>query len=61
MYLNRLYWVDAQKDFIASCDLDGKAFKKVLENVPELIHPFSIAIHKVCHVKYDIYKEESVF
>lgn len=44
---NRVYWVDAQKDFIASCDLDGKQFKQVLSREPQLVHPFAVAIHKV--------------
>lgn len=39
---NRLYWVDAQKDMIASCDLDGKDFKQVLFNSPHVKHPFSV-------------------
>lgn len=28
----RLYWVDARHDYIASCDLHGKNFKKVVKN-----------------------------
>lgn len=43
----RVYWVDAKQDFIASCDLDGKHFKIVLSKVPQLLHPFGVAIHKV--------------
>ncbi|TRY76952.1 hypothetical protein TCAL_09210 [Tigriopus californicus] len=42
---NRIYWVDANKDFIASCDLDGRSFKKVLSG-PTLVHPFSISVFK---------------
>ena len=44
---NRVYWVDAHKDYIGSCDLDGKLFKKVLHGVPQFVHPFAVAIHKV--------------
>jgi len=28
----RLYWVDARHDYIASSDLDGKGFHKVIQN-----------------------------
>ncbi len=44
---NRVYWVDAREDYIASCDLDGNNFKKVLSRVPQIVHPFAVAVHKV--------------
>ena len=44
---NRIYWVDAQKDFIASADLDGNDFKTVLSKDPNVKHPFAVGIHKV--------------
>lgn len=28
----RLYWVDARHDYIASCDLHGNNVKKVIKN-----------------------------
>ena len=28
----RIYWVDAREDYIASADLDGKRFKKIIAN-----------------------------
>ena len=45
---NRVYWVDAQRDLIASCDLDGTpaSLKTVLKRVNQLVHPFGVAIHK---------------
>ena len=43
---NRVYWVDGQKDIIASCDLDGHDFKSVLSNNPHVKHPFAVGIHK---------------
>ena len=43
---NRLYWVDAQKKSISSCDLDGKNFKSILRAMPVIKHPFSVAVHK---------------
>ena len=42
---SRLYFVDAQKDFIASCRLDGSDFKK-LRSSRETAHPFGVAVYK---------------
>lgn len=42
----RLYFVDAQKDFVASCNLDGGDFKKVIYGRPEAAHPFAVAVFK---------------
>eukprot|EP00092_Neocalanus_flemingeri_P022770 GFUD01024690.1.p1 GENE.GFUD01024690.1~~GFUD01024690.1.p1 ORF type:complete len:2176 (-),score=631.55 GFUD01024690.1:299-6826(-) len=42
----RVYFVDAQKDFLASCNLDGGDFKKVVWNRPEAAHPFAVAVYK---------------
>ena len=41
----RLYFVDAQKDFIASCRLDGSDFRKVISSF-ETAHPFGVAVYK---------------
>ena len=41
----RLYFVDAQKDFIASCRMDGSDFRKVYSSF-ETAHPFGIAVYK---------------
>jgi len=30
-FSDRIYWVDARMDYIASADLDGKNMKKILE------------------------------
>ena len=30
-FADRLYWVDAKSDYIASADLDGRNIKKILE------------------------------
>jgi hypothetical protein len=43
---NRLYWTDAKKDSISSCEYDGSDFKVVVSKTPELQHPFAIAVHK---------------
>jgi len=42
----RLYFVDAQKDFVASCRLDGSDFKKLFVGAPETSHPFGVAVYK---------------
>ena len=54
---NRVYWVDAHKDFIASCDIEGKDFKKVLG---ELTHPFAIAVHKEL-MYWDDWNKKAIF
>lgn len=42
----RVYFVDAQKDFVASCNLDGGDFKKIIFGKPEAAHPFAVAVYK---------------
>ncbi|KAL0266712.1 UNVERIFIED_CONTAM: hypothetical protein PYX00_009183 [Menopon gallinae] len=42
----RIYWVDAKLDYIASANLDGKQFKKILQNEEIVRHPFSVAVFK---------------
>ncbi|XP_043197932.1 sortilin-related receptor-like, partial [Amphibalanus amphitrite] len=43
---DRLYWVDANLDYIASADLDGSN-RKILQDKTEYSgHPFSIAVYK---------------
>lgn len=43
----RIYWVDASKDYIASSDLNGKGFKKILHSDTRVEHPFAVAVYKV--------------
>lgn len=56
----RVYWVDASKDYIASCDLHGKSFKKILESDPRVSHPFAVAVYKDS-MYWDDWKMNSVF
>uniref|UniRef100_A0AAG5DRM1 Sortilin-related receptor n=1 Tax=Anopheles atroparvus TaxID=41427 RepID=A0AAG5DRM1_ANOAO len=56
----RLYWVDASKDYIASSDLDGKNFHKVLQQDPYVQHPFAVAVLKDV-MYWDDWKKNSVF
>lgn len=43
---SRLYFVDAQKDFVGSCRLDGSDFRKIIMNKVEVAHPFGVAVYK---------------
>lgn len=52
----RIYWVDAKKDYIGSSDLDGNKFNKVLIDTDYLLHPFSIAVFKDVMYWDDWYK-----
>lgn len=36
-FADRLYWVDAKSDYIASADLDGKNIKKILEGTVSIV------------------------
>lgn len=56
----RVYWVDASKDYIASCDLQGRGFKRVLENDPRVTHPFAVGVYKDL-MYWDDWKMNSVF
>jgi len=31
-FAERIYWVDAREDYIASADLDGRKFNKIIAN-----------------------------
>lgn len=56
----RIYWVDASKDYIASSDLNGKGFLKVLHSDARVEHPFAVAVHKELMYWSD-WKMSSVF
>ncbi|CAB4061720.1 Very low-density lipoprotein receptor,Low-density lipoprotein receptor-related protein 1B,Low-density lipoprotein receptor-related protein 2,Low-density lipoprotein receptor-related protein 8 [Lepeophtheirus salmonis] len=44
---NRIYWTDAKKDHIGSCDLHGRNLKFLdSTQIDNIKHPYSIAIHK---------------
>lgn len=43
----RLYWVDARHDYIASCDLHGNNIKKVLKNDVNIL----LSLLKECILK----------
>jgi sugar lactone lactonase YvrE len=56
----RLYWVDAQQDYIASTDLDGANMKKILSSRLEVSHPFAVAVLKET-VYWDDWTRKAVF
>ncbi|XP_055591990.1 sortilin-related receptor-like [Uranotaenia lowii] len=56
----RLYWVDASKDYIASSDLNGKNFVKVLQQDSRVAHPFAVAVLKDL-MFWDDWKMNSVY
>ncbi|XP_026332516.1 sortilin-related receptor isoform X2 [Hyposmocoma kahamanoa] len=56
----RIYWVDAMEDYIASADLNGQYFKKILVNDERVSHPFAVAVLKD-KMYWDDWKEKSIF
>ncbi|XP_075232916.1 sortilin-related receptor-like [Lycorma delicatula] len=56
----RIYWVDAREDYIASADLDGRHFHKIISNDERVAHPFGVAVFKD-NMYWDDWKLQSVF
>lgn len=56
----RLYWVDANKDYIGSSDLNGKGFVKILHSDNRVEHPFAVAVFKD-FMYWDDWKMNAVF
>lgn len=56
----RIYWVDAMEDYIASADLDGHYFRRVLWNDDKASHPFAVAVLKD-KIYWDDWKVRSIF
>ncbi|XP_031838991.2 sortilin-related receptor [Nomia melanderi] len=56
----RIYWVDAQQDYIGSSDFDGKKFKKVISNNERVSHPFAVAVFKDS-MYWDDWKQSMIF
>lgn len=57
---NRIYWVDARRDYIGSSDLHGDGFLKVVSEVEVVSHPFAIAVFKN-NMYWDDWKRNSIF
>ncbi|XP_011882721.1 PREDICTED: sortilin-related receptor-like [Vollenhovia emeryi] len=56
----RIYWVDARADYIASSDFEGKRFKKIIANDARVSHPFAVAVFKD-NVYWDDWKQSMIF
>lgn len=52
--------MDASKDYIASCDLHGNAFKTILDQDSRVAHPFAVGVYKDL-MYWDDWKMNSVF
>ncbi|XP_055389216.1 sortilin-related receptor-like [Condylostylus longicornis] len=59
-FSQRIYWVDASRDYIGSCDLNGKSFAKILEHDSRVAHPFAVAIYKDL-MYWDDWKMNSIY
>ncbi|XP_023026610.2 sortilin-related receptor [Leptinotarsa decemlineata] len=57
---NRIYWVDAKKDYIGSSDLHGDGFVKVVAENKFVFHPFAIAVFKN-DMYWDDWERNSIF
>jgi hypothetical protein len=56
----RLYWVDASKDYIGSSDLSGKNNRKILQQDTRISHPFAVAVLNGL-MYWDDWKLNSIF
>lgn len=56
----RIYWVDAMEDYIASADLNGKYFRRILWNDGRATHPFAVGVLKD-KMYWDDWKAKSIF
>ncbi|EZA49376.1 Sortilin-related receptor [Ooceraea biroi] len=56
----RIYWVDARADYIASSDFEGKRFKKIIANDVRVSHPFAVAVFKD-NLYWDDWKQSMIF
>lgn len=56
----RIYWVDAMEDYIASADLNGQYLKRILFNDEKVSHPFAVAVLKD-KMYWDDWKAKSIF
>lgn len=59
-FSDRIYWVDASKDYIGSSDLNGDNYHIVLQQDPRVGHPFAVAVFKDV-MYWDDWKMNSVF
>nr|CAD7407173.1 unnamed protein product [Timema cristinae] len=56
----RIYWVDAKLDYIASAALDGSKFKQIIANDVRVKHPFAVAVFKD-NLYWDDWEQKAIF
>lgn len=56
----RIYWVDARNDYIASSNLDGNHFRKIIHTDERVSHPFAVAVFKD-NMYWDDWKQNGVY
>jgi hypothetical protein len=56
----RIYWVDARQDYIASSDLHGDYLKMIVSHDDVVSHPFAVAVFKN-NMYWDDWKRNSIF
>ncbi|CAG9765567.1 unnamed protein product [Ceutorhynchus assimilis] len=57
---NRIYWVDARKDYIGSADLHGDGFVNIVHNTDVVSHPFAVAVFK-SNMYWDDWKKNAIY
>lgn len=45
---NRIFWTDANQDYIASSGFDGESMKYIIRGKRLVPHPFAVVVYKVC-------------
>ncbi|KAL3265395.1 hypothetical protein HHI36_009601 [Cryptolaemus montrouzieri] len=56
----RIYWVDARQDYIASADLHGDDIKFIIKDNEVVSHPFAVAVFK-SSMFWDDWKRNAIF
>ncbi|XP_050308262.1 sortilin-related receptor-like [Anthonomus grandis grandis] len=57
---NRIYWVDARKDYIGSSDLHGDGFMIIVYGTDVVSHPFAVAVFK-SNMYWDDWKKNAIY
>lgn len=56
----RIYWVDARRDYVGSSDLHGHRFSKIISDSELVSHPFAITVFKD-NMYWDDWKQNAIF
>lgn len=49
---NRIFWTDANQDYIASSGFDGESMKYIIRGKRLVPHPFAVVVYKVCFLLF---------